>query len=44
MGWYAKFVPLVERHHGADNEHAAGVIVEMRPRADFAPGVRAGII
>ena len=34
-----EFVPLAERDHGADHEHAAGAFVVMRPRPDLAPGV-----
>src|SRR5205085_1851465 len=35
----AEFVPLPERHHGADHEHAAGALVEMRSGPDLTPGV-----
>ena len=33
----ANFIPLAERHHGADHQYAAGAFVEMRPRPDLAP-------
>src|ERR671922_2461271 len=36
---HAKLIPLVERHHGADDKHAARSIVEMRSCPDLAPGV-----
>src|SRR5207253_2606392 len=35
----AEFVPLGERHHGADHEHAAGALIEMRTGPDLTPGV-----
>ncbi len=35
----AEFIPLAERHHGADHKHAAGAVVEMRPGPDVAPGI-----
>src|SRR5262245_4178589 len=35
----AEFIPLSERHHGADHEHPAGAVVEMRPGPDIAPGI-----
>ena len=35
----AKLVPLAERDHGADDKHAAGAVVEMRPGPDIAPGI-----
>src|SRR4051795_11908182 len=35
----AEFVPLAEGYHGADHEHAAGAMVEMRPGPDVAPGI-----
>ena len=30
----AKFIPLTERDHGADDEHAPGSLIEMRPGPD----------
>jgi hypothetical protein len=35
----AKFIPLAERDHGADHQHAPGALIEMRPGPDFAPGM-----
>jgi hypothetical protein len=35
----AEFVPLAERDHGADHQHAPGALIEMRPGPDFAPCV-----
>ena len=35
----AEFVPLPERDHGADHQHAPGAMVEMRPGPDIAPGI-----
>src|ERR1700761_905172 len=35
----AEFVPLAERHHRADDQHAAGALVEMRAGPDLAPGI-----
>src|SRR5882757_4811656 len=36
---HAEFIPLTERDHGADHQHPAGTLLEMRPVPDFAPGV-----
>src|SRR5665213_3717005 len=33
----AEFVPLAERDHGAEYQHAAGALVVMRARPDLAP-------
>src|SRR5215467_10149605 len=35
---HAELFPSPDRHHGADDEHAARALVEMRSRPDFAPG------
>ena len=35
----AKFIPLSQRHHRADHQHAAGAFVEMRTRPDITPCV-----
>src|SRR5436190_6434181 len=35
----AEFIPLSQRHHGADDQHAAGAMVEMRSGPDVAPGI-----
>src|SRR6266511_3692457 len=35
---HAKLLPPADRHHGANDQHAAGALVEMRPRPDLAPG------
>src|ERR1700689_5916400 len=35
----AEFIPLAERYHGADHQHAPGPLVEMRPGPDFTPGM-----
>jgi hypothetical protein len=32
-----EFVPLAERNHGADHQHASGALIEMRPGPDFRP-------
>jgi len=36
----AEFVPLAERDHGTDHQHAPGALIEMRPGPDFAPAWR----
>jgi hypothetical protein len=33
----AKFIPLAKRQQGADDKHAAGAVVEMRPGPDIGP-------
>src|SRR5262249_53570525 len=35
---HAELSPPPDRHHGADDEHAARALVEMRSRPDLAPG------
>src|SRR5262249_44795592 len=35
---HADLLPPPNRHHGADDEHAARALVEMRSRPDLAPG------
>src|SRR6266498_1831587 len=35
---HAEFLPPADRHHGANDKHAAGALVEMRSRPDLAPG------
>src|SRR5665213_1579052 len=35
----AEFVPLTERDHGAEHQHAACALVVMRPRPHLAPGI-----
>src|SRR5215471_7281152 len=35
---HAELLPPPDRHHGADHEHAARALVEMRSRPDLAPG------
>src|SRR5215831_13181029 len=34
-----ELVPLTERHHGADHQHATGTLVVVRTRPDLAPDV-----
>ena len=35
----AKLVPLAERHHGADHQHAPRAVIEMRTGPDLTPGI-----
>jgi hypothetical protein len=35
---HAELFPSADRHHRADDEHAARALVEMWPRPNFAPG------